>query len=84
MIDKQHAYVLVRDRLGESPRLDRDAALAELARRYLAGHAPASDRDLAKWSGLPPRVVRLRGRGVGSARMPAPRLLGAFDPTLVG
>ncbi len=103
MIGKQHAYVLVREWLGESPSVDRDAALAELARRYLAGHGPASDRDLAKWSGLPLRdaraglasidseiedallgVVRLRGRAVGSSRMPAPRLLGAFDPTLVG
>jgi hypothetical protein len=27
--------------------------LAELARRYLAGHGPAADRDLAKWAGLP-------------------------------
>ncbi|HEY1621667.1 MAG TPA: crosslink repair DNA glycosylase YcaQ family protein, partial [Streptosporangiaceae bacterium] len=33
----------------------RDRALAELARRFLAGHGPASDRDLAKWSGLPLR-----------------------------
>jgi hypothetical protein len=103
MIGKHHAYVLVRAWLGESPRVDRDAALAELARRYLTGHGPASDRDLAKWSGLPLRdaraalasisseiedagqgAVRVRGRPAASTRMPAPRLLGAFDPTLVG
>ena len=42
MIGKQHAYVLVRDWLGKRPAVDRDAALAELARRYLAGHGPAS------------------------------------------
>lgn len=36
----------------------RERALAELARRYLAGHGPASDRDLAKWSGLPLRDAR--------------------------
>ena len=103
MIGKQHAYVLVRDWLGAPGPVDRDAALAELARRYLAGHGPASDRDLAKWAGLPLRdvraglgsisaeiedagegAVRLRGRGGRPARMPAPRLLGAFDPTLVG
>ena len=103
MVGKQHAYVLVRDWLGEQPSIDRDSALAELARRYLAGHAPASDRDLAKWAGLPLRdaraalasiaseledagrgAVRLNGRATGSTRMPRPRLLGAFDPTLVG
>jgi hypothetical protein len=30
-----------------------DAALAELARRYLAAHAPAALEDFAAWSGLP-------------------------------
>jgi hypothetical protein len=54
MIGAQHAYVLVRDWLGQPPPpLDSDVALAELARRYLAGHGPASDADLAKWAGLP-------------------------------
>jgi hypothetical protein len=53
MADGQHAFVLVRDWLGAPPPFDRDAALAELARRYLAGHGPAADRDLARWSGLP-------------------------------
>src|SRR5262249_45833782 len=54
MIGAQHAYVHVRDWLGKPPPvLDHDVALAELARRYLAGHGPASDNDLAKWAGLP-------------------------------
>ena len=45
----QHAYVLVSDWLGATPApLSRDAALAELARRYLAGHGPAGEADLAK------------------------------------
>ncbi len=34
------------------PALDEQAALAELARRYLAGCAPASPPDLAAWAGL--------------------------------
>ena len=51
MIGKQHAHVLARDWLGEPPAApDRDTALAWLARRYLAGHAPATERDLAKWA----------------------------------
>ena len=37
----------------ENRLLDGDDALAELARRYLAGHGPAGPEDLAAWSGLP-------------------------------
>jgi Winged helix DNA-binding domain len=55
---KQHAYVLAREWLGEPPRFSRDGALAELARRYLRGHAPADEGDLAKWAGLPLRDAR--------------------------
>lgn len=102
MVGKQHAYVLARDWLGSAPPVDRDKALAELARRYLAGHGPADDRDLAKWAGLPLRDVRaglaaispeLEQRGGGlvqlkkappAAELPPPRLLGAFDPVLLG
>jgi Winged helix DNA-binding domain len=97
-----HAYVLVRDWLGEPGPVDRDAALAELARRYLAGHGPAGDRDLARWAGLPVRDARAGLEAVGSeldrgkdglvdlakrpptAKLPPPRLLGAFDPVLLG
>ncbi len=59
MVGKQHAYALVSDWLPpKPPALDRGRALAELARRFLAGHGPASDRDLAKWTGLPLRDAR--------------------------
>lgn len=58
MMGGEHAYVLARDWLGAPAPVDRDAALAELARRYLAGHGPASDRDLARWAGLGLRDVR--------------------------
>jgi hypothetical protein len=58
MVGRQHAYALVRDWLGETKPVPRERALAELARRYLAGHAPADARDLAKWSGLPLRDAR--------------------------
>lgn len=102
MIGKQHAYVLVRDWLGEQKPVDREAALAELARRYLVGHQPASDRDLAKWAGLPLRDARAGLAAIGSQleeggdglvrlakrpkpeKLPPPRLLGAFDPVLLG
>lgn len=54
----EQAYVLARDWVGPPPGLDRGAALAMLARRYLAGHGPASDRDLARWAGVPLRDAR--------------------------
>src|SRR5262249_1220537 len=59
MAGREQAYALVRDWLGEPPwsrgaaAFDRDRALADLAARYLAGHGPATERDLAKWAGLP-------------------------------
>ncbi len=46
MRGREQAFALVRDRLGEPVAVDRDTALAELSRRYLAGHGPATDRDL--------------------------------------
>jgi hypothetical protein len=58
LVDGKHAYVSARDWLGGAPAVDRPRALAELARRYLTGHAPADDRDLAKWAGLPLRDAR--------------------------
>lgn len=88
-----HAFVLVRDWLGEPEAVDRDRALAELARRYLAGHGPADDRDLARWAGMGLREARQGLRAVGDGRparhddAPAtapPKLLGPFDPLLLG
>ena len=123
MVGSEHAYVLVHDWLGETSPVQRERALAELARRYLAGHAPADARDLARWSGLALGDARaglsaiageLRQREDGlielaksprarpsprrrpgprasvDARpdalpeLPPPRLLGAFDPLLLG
>ncbi|WP_195210509.1 winged helix DNA-binding domain-containing protein [Actinomarinicola tropica] len=52
VVDGRHAFVDVESWLGPMPPVDHDAALAELARRYLRGHGPASARDLAAWSGL--------------------------------
>ena len=66
IIGKQHAYVLARDWLGPPPQVDREHALADLARRYLAGHAPAGERDLAHWAGLPLRDARAGLNAIGS------------------
>jgi hypothetical protein len=66
VVGRQHAYLNARDWVGPVPRLDRGKALAELARRYLAGHAPAQDRDLAKWAGLPLRDARAGLQAIAS------------------
>lgn len=102
MVGKEHAYVLVRDWLGEQKAVERERALAELARRYLVGHAPADDRDLARWAGLPLRDARAGLAAISKqlieredgllelketpppAPLPPPRLLGPFDPVLLG
>lgn len=101
LIGDEHAFVLAVDWLGERPKLDRERGLAELARRYLAGHGPADDRDLAKWAqvtlgdaragleAIAPELQErsdglLQLRGQRDGPLPPPRLLGPFDPLLLG
>jgi hypothetical protein len=55
---KQHTYALVDERVPRGRRFDRDDALAELARRYLAGHGPATVQDLRWWSSLTVADIR--------------------------
>jgi hypothetical protein len=102
MVGNQHAYAYVPDWLGTPGPVDRDRALGELARRYLAGHGPADEHDLAKWAGLPLRDVRAGLKAIAprldersdglfdlsrrprATPLPPPRLLGAYDPLLLG
>jgi hypothetical protein len=48
----QSTYALLEERVPVAPVLDRDAALAELTRRYFQSHGPATVRDFSWWSGL--------------------------------
>jgi hypothetical protein len=67
VVGRDQAFVLVRDWLGDSPKVtDRDTALSELARRFLAGHGPADDRDLARWAGITLGDARRGLRAVGA------------------
>ena len=93
MAGKKQAYVLVRDWLPDAKPVDRDEALGEFARRYLVGHGPATDRDLARWAGIPLRDARAGLSAAGeagaaavgeAAELPPPRLLGSFEPCLLG
>ncbi|QXJ25662.1 winged helix DNA-binding domain-containing protein [Actinomadura graeca] len=49
---RQHTYALLEERVPQAPHLEREAALAELVRRYFTGHGPATVKDLAWWSSL--------------------------------
>ena len=48
---KLQTYVLVEQRVPPARPRDREEALAEIAARYVAGHGPVQDIDLAWWSG---------------------------------
>jgi Winged helix DNA-binding domain len=65
--------VLRHDWLGKPARFEREAALAELARRYLGAFGPATERDFAYWSGLGLREVRT-GLGEIAAELTESRL----------
>jgi hypothetical protein len=64
---RQLTYVLIDDWIGRGRPLAREAALAELTRRYLAAFGPATPEDLAAWSGLPLRDVRAGWQQVAGA-----------------
>jgi hypothetical protein len=49
---KQFTYALLDERAPQAKRLDRDEALAELVRRYMMSHGPATLKDFVWWSGL--------------------------------
>lgn len=61
----EQRFVLL-DRWVPAPRdLAGEAALAELAYRFMTSHGPATEADLARWSGLPLGQVRT---GLAAAR----------------
>lgn len=63
---KQFTYALVDERIpastdvesADGPAFDRDAARADLVRRYFASHGPALVRDVVWWSGLTASDIR--------------------------
>jgi len=56
---KQPTFALLREWVPAPRRLDRDAALCELATRYFTSHGPARTQDLMRWAGLSAAEVKL-------------------------
>ena len=52
MRGKQHTYALLDERVPQANPLERDEALAELAKRYFTSRGPATLKDYIWWSGL--------------------------------
>jgi hypothetical protein len=55
---KQQTFALLDEWAAGARRLDREAALAELATRYFASHGPATHRDFMWWTGLQAKEAR--------------------------
>jgi hypothetical protein len=62
---KQHTFALLDEWIPKTRPLDRDAALAELARRYFTSHGPATRQDLMWWAGI---TAKDAGAGIDGAK----------------
>jgi hypothetical protein len=85
---KQATFALLDERAA-GKRLEKDEAIAELARRYLQSRGPASVDDFMWWTGLPKRDVQaafaeVRERAIEPQRAAGVYLLPSYDEYLVG
>lgn len=64
---KQHTFALLDEWAPQTQPLVRDEALAELAKRYVASHGPATLQDLARWAGLTVAEAKTGLEGAGDA-----------------
>jgi winged helix DNA-binding protein len=55
---KKHTYALLDERVPKGHRFDRDKAVIDLLRRYLAAHGPATIKDFGWWSSLTAKDIR--------------------------
>lgn len=67
-LGKQLTYALLDERVPAGRPFEREVALAELVRRYVTSHGPATVRDCVWWSGLTAADVR-RGLELGAAHL---------------
>lgn len=57
-VGKEQTFALLADYAGPQRRLEGDEALTELAWRFVRGHGPVLESDLAGWSGMPITSMR--------------------------
>ncbi len=81
MKGKQQTYALLDERAPASPTMSRDEMLAELARRFFTGHAPATLKHFSWWSGLTMTDCK---RGLAAARADLPDAISAHDVEWIG
>ena len=62
---KQFTYALLEERVQGAARFEGDAAIGELARRYILSRGPATVQDFAWWSGF---SLAMAGRGIELVR----------------
>jgi hypothetical protein len=87
---KQQTFVLLDEWVPRGREIAGDEALAELARRYLGSHGPATAEDFAWWSGLAPAdakrafaMISVRRRRITGASLKETYLLPAFDEYVI-
>ena len=64
---RAQTYALLADRAPNARVLDREAALAELARRYFTSHGPATVKDFRTWCSLTAADARVGIEGAADA-----------------
>jgi hypothetical protein len=74
-IGRDDSFVLLDDWVPKSDGPRGEAALVELARRYLAAYGPASVADFAAWSGLPSGLAKVGMAGIGAGMVAFPGLV---------
>jgi DNA glycosylase AlkZ-like len=73
---KEQTFVLLDEFAPPGPRLDRPAALATIAERFVRSHGPVSEHDLARWADLTLADARA---GMATAQGVVRRRLGDRD-----
>jgi hypothetical protein len=71
----KHTYALLDEQVPAAPEISREAALAELTRRYFTSHGPATAKDFAWWSSLTMAEIR-RGLDLAGDRLEASEMDG--------